>query len=121
LAMQNPAWQSSVTGAAPTNWFEDRAGVYGWGIAPPPMANFYVELLTSIRGPVFMNQLDYFLVPDIFVYLVKWLSLSYCWTKNGVQRSPSLARYAQSRFDFGVMLAQRFLRNVVESIKQGGG
>jgi hypothetical protein len=116
IAMQNPAWQSST--GIPTNWFEDRAGAYGWGVAPVPSTNFYVELLTSIRGPVFMNQLDFFLVPDIFVPYIKYEALAFAASKDGVQRSPSMSRFFQSRFDFGVMLADRFLRAVIE--KTGG-
>jgi hypothetical protein len=116
LAMQNPNWQANM--GTPTNFFEDRSGVYGWGVAPVPSTNFYVELLTSIRGPVFMNQLDSFLLPDVAIPYVKYQALAYAWSKDGVQRSPTMSRYAQSRFDFGVMLFDRFLRNVVE--KTGG-
>jgi hypothetical protein len=112
--MQNPAWQSNS--GTPKSWFEDRTGVYGWGVGPVPDTNYYVELLTSIRGSTSLGMLDGFLVPDCFVPYIKYQSLAYAWSKAGVQRSPTLARYCQSRFDFGVMLADRFLRAVVEKI-----
>lgn len=118
LAMQNPNWVANQNGQAPQSWFEDRAGIYGWGIAPPPMSSYFVELLTSIRGPVFVSLLDGFLVPDCFVPYIKYLALAYAWSKDGTQRSPSMSRWAQARFDFGVMLADRYLRNTVE--KTGG-
>ena len=115
IAMQNPAWQGQ--NGVPTNWFEDRSGIYGWGIAPVPVTNFYCELLCSVRASENLNLLSYFAVPDIFVPYVKYKTLQYLWSKDGIQRSPSLSRWAGSRFDFGVMLADRFLRNMV----QGGG
>ena len=116
LAMQNQDWQSNLTGLPPQSFFEDRAGVYGWGVAPPPQGNYYCELLCSIRSGEFLDLLDFFLVPDIFVPYIKYWALAACFSKAGVQRSPSLARWAQSRFDFGVMLADRFLRNSVQKV-----
>ena len=119
LAMQNPAWQSNPSSLVPTSFFEDRTGVYGWGIAPPPSGNFYTELLCSIRGPVALNLLDYFLVPDCMLPGIKYAALGYSFGKNGVERSPSLQRFCQAKFDYWVMLAQRFLRNVIEKVGNG--
>jgi hypothetical protein len=116
IAMQNP--QAFGNMGIPQKWFEDRAGIYGWGVSPVPNAGYFVELLTSIRGSESLGLLDYFLVPDVFVMYLKFKTLQFCWTKDGVQASPSLARYAGARFDFGVMLADRYLRNVV--MKVGG-
>lgn len=118
IAMQNPFWFSDQ--GTPKKFFEDRTGIYGWGLAPVPDAGYYVELLTSIRGSEALGLLDSLEVPDIFAYLIKWKALEFCWTKNGIQRSPSMAKWASARFDFGVMLAQRFLRNVVEQTAKSG-
>lgn len=120
LAMANPQWFSQATGQAPTKWWEDRAGVYGWGVAPPPQANFWMQLLASVRGSETLSLLDGFVIPDIFVQYIKYGVLEFCWSKAGVQRSPTLARYAKARFDFGVMLSQRYLRNVVDAVNQSG-
>lgn len=114
IAMRDPNW--AVNSGIPTNFFEDRTGVYGWGVAPVPDGNYYCELLTSVRGPEFLGLLEGFEVPDIFVPYIKYKSLEFCWSKAGCQRSPSLARWASSRYDFGVMLAERFLRNVVDKV-----
>ena len=116
IAMQNPNWAVDQSPSYPTNWFEDREGIYGWGLAPIPQAGFYLELLCSVRGPTFLNLLDSLEVPDVFAYPILYKSLEYCWNKNGIQRSPTLARWASAKFDYWVMLADRFLRNVVEKI-----
>lgn len=117
----NLPWQSGLPGPTiPVAWFEDRTGTYGWGVAPPPPSNFYVELLASVRGNEALGMLDYFMVPDIFVYAIKWRVLAYAWSKDGIQRSPTLERFAKGKFDFYCMLADRFLRNVMEKTGKAG-
>lgn len=113
IAMQNPAWQSDIS--TPRKFFEDRSGVYGWGVAPLPDTNYWAELLTSIRGSESLNLLSNLLVPDVFAYPVIFKSLAYALSKDGVQCSPSLTKFFNSRFDFLVMLADRYLRNMVDS------
>jgi hypothetical protein len=115
--MQNPFWFSDQ--GTPKSWFEDRTGIYGWGLAPIPDAGYYCQLLTSVRGSEALGMLDYFEIPDIFVPYIKYKALEFCFGKDGVQRSPSMQKWASARFDFGVMLANRFLRNVVEANGRG--
>lgn len=118
LTMRDPAWQSNPSSLPPTNWYEDRTGVYQWGVAAIPRGSFYAETLTSIRDTETLSMLDGFLLPDIFIPYVKYGVLASAWSKDGEQRSPTLARFCQGRFDFGVMLAERFLRNVVTKTGQ---
>jgi hypothetical protein len=119
LSLNQPSWQVQQ-GAPPTQWAEDRAGIYGWLVMPPPAGAFWMELLTSSRGPTFLTLLSSFAVPDIFVPYLKYKALEYCWSKDGVQRSPTLARFARGRFDFGVLLADRFLRNAISKVGKAG-
>lgn len=113
----NQPWQSGLPGVTvPTAWWEDRAGVYGWGVSPPPQSNYWTELLASIRGPETLGLLDGFAVPDIFVYAIKWRVLAYAWSKDGVQRSPTMERFAKGKFDFYCLLADRFLRHAMEKL-----
>ena len=119
LSMNQP-WWTGQPGLPPTQWFEDRTGIYGWGVAPPPSGNFYMNLICSVRASENLNWLDNFLLPDIFVPYIKYKTLEYCFTKDGVQRSPSMARYCKGRYEFGVMLADRFLRNVIEKSGRAG-
>lgn len=121
LAMANPQWFYQATGQAPSNWFEDRTGVYGWGVAPPPQGNFWMQLLASVRGSESLGLLDGFVVPDIFVYIIIYGAMEFAFSKDGVQRSPTMARYCKARFDFGVTLADRFLRNTIEKVGTATG
>ena len=99
---------------------EDRAGVYGWLVMPPPAGSYWLELLTSYRASETLGLLDNLLVPDIFAPYILYKTLEYCFSKDGVRRSPSMARYCHGRFEFGVMLADRFLRNAIEKTGQLG-
>lgn len=101
---------SNTTGQAPTKWYEDRTGIYGWGVLPQPQSNYWAEILTSQRASESLTLLSSFLVPDIFVYAIKWGALCYAWSKDGVQRSPTMARFAKGKFDHYCLLADRFLR-----------
>lgn len=113
IAMQNFAWQSNM--GSPQKWFEDRSGVYGWGVAPMPDSNYWAELLTSVRGSESLGLLDNLLVPDVFAYGPIYRALCYAVSKEGVQRSPTLAKYFGDKFDFWVMIADRYLRNQIEA------
>jgi hypothetical protein len=118
LTMRDPSWQANPSSLPPTSWYEDRTGVYQWGVAPVPRGNYFAEILTSQRDSETLALTDGFLLPDIFIPYVKYGVLAAAWSKDGEQRSPTLARFCQSRFDFGVMLAERFLRNVVTKTGQ---
>jgi hypothetical protein len=118
IAMQHPWWFSQS--GIPKAWFQDRTGSYGWGIAPVPGGGYYMEILASVRGSEGLNLLSYFMVPDIFVYAIKWRALSYAWGKDGTQRSGTMERFAKGKFDFYCMLADRFLRNSIEKSGQMG-
>jgi hypothetical protein len=116
IALNQP-WQSGLPGVtAPTAWWEDRAGVYGWGVSPPPQSNYWTELLASVRASETLGLLDYFAVPDIFVYAIKWKTCQWAWEKNGVQRSPTMEQFAKGKFDFYCLLADRFLRHAMDKL-----
>lgn len=121
IAMRDPAWFVNTASQTPTNWYEDRSGIYGWGTAPIPVSNFYAELLCSVRDTTELKLLDGFLIPDIFIFGVKYAALAAMWSKEGEQRSPTLAKFAQAKFDYVCMLADRFLRNVILDTGQAGG
>jgi len=117
IALNQP-W--GLTSPVPTNWWEDRSGIYGWGVSPVPQSNNWMELLASVRASESLTLLSGFLVPDVFVYAIKWRALAYCWAKNGVQRSPTMEKFAKGKFDFYCLLADRFLRNTIQKVGQAG-
>lgn len=115
LSLNYPWWPSQAQlGQPPRMWAEDRAGVYGWVVMPPPAGSYWLELLTSYRASETLGLLDNLLVPDIFAPYILYKALEYCFSKDGVRRSPTMARYCRGRFEFGVLLADRFMRNAID-------
>jgi len=123
LSIQNPFWRNqNITQLS--SWYEDRTGNYQWGVNGKPATTLPVEVLVSQRDTDTLEMTDGFLVPDIMLHYVKYKCLQYCWSKDGEQRSPQLAKYAEMRFDRGVMTAQRWLDGMSMDIgmeKAGAG
>ena len=115
ISMADPNWFYNTGEVNPTKWFEDRTGVYGWGIAGVPQANQSVELICSIRDDEVMSLVDHFLVPDLFIHAIKFRALAYIWNKDGEQRSPGMASLMMKRFERLVMISDRYLRNMIDS------
>ena len=60
LTMQDRFWQSNYT-APLRSWFEDRAGLYQWGVGGVPSTTFPVELLCAVRDDDALTMLSGFL------------------------------------------------------------
>jgi hypothetical protein len=112
LTMSDRNWQIENQ-PVPTRWFEDRAANYRWGIGSLPVSNFPVELLCSIRDSDTLVLTDGFLVPDPLLHYIKYRTLEYAWSKDGVQANPSMAHYCHQRFEMGVLATQRWLDGVL--------
>jgi hypothetical protein len=112
IAMRDPQWFYNARSPVPLSWFEDRTGLYGWGVAPPPQSSFPAEVLYSTRGPDTLNLLSTFAAPDLVNYLIKYKAMEYMYSKNGEMRSPQSADYCRQRFDRGVMIVDRYLQNL---------
>jgi hypothetical protein len=109
LSMQNPQWRDQFVTKL-LNFFEDRTGLYQFGVGPGvPSTNLPIEILCSIRDTDTLQLTDYFLVPDVMLHAVKYLALSYAWSKNGEQQSPQQAAYAKARYDRLVLTCRRWL------------
>jgi hypothetical protein len=113
ITMSDPNWQMNTFSPQPTRWYEDRTGLYGWGLAPVPRSNFFVELLASVTDTQELAMLDSFLLPDCFVPYLKYKAMADALSKDGEQRSPTMCGFFLQRYNFGLMLADRFLRNTV--------
>lgn len=118
LSMANRTWKNDYVGT-PQSWFEDRSGLYRFGVGGKPSSNFPIELLCSIRDDDSLSLLSGFLVPDTLVYAIKMKVLEYAWTKDGIQQDPSRAAYAKSRYDRCVMATNRFLAGLNLGLKAG--
>jgi hypothetical protein len=108
LACQNPFWESQFTTSL-KSWYEDRTGLYAFGLGGRPSSNFPIEILCSIRDSDVLQATDGLLTPDPFLHYVKYKALEYAWSKNGEQQNPQLAAYAKARYDRGVLISRRWL------------
>src|SRR5882762_2157627 len=108
LTQQYRNWQNAYIGE-PSAWFEDRAGLYKFGLNGKPASNFPLELLCSIRDSEYLGYGDSFLVPDLMLHYVKYLMLAYIFSKDGVQSDPIRAGYCTDRFNKGVAICQRYI------------
>jgi len=111
LSQQNRSWRYDSAGPL-QNWFEDRSGLYGWGTGGLPSSNFPVELLCAVRDKDMLSLLDGFLVPDLCLHGVKYLTLNYIWSKNGIQQQPQMAEWALKRYAQVVMATQRWIEQM---------
>ena len=109
LVQQNRAWQTSYVGPL-QSWFEDRAGLYQWGVGGKPSSNFPVELLCAVRDTDTLGFLDGFLVPDVCIHGVKWLCISFAASKDGGAQNVQLADFALKRYAQVVMATQRYIQ-----------
>ncbi len=109
LAMANRNWQVNYVGPL-QSWFEDRAGLYRWGVGGLPSSNFPVELLCAVRDSDTLGMMDGFLVPDICLHGVRYLALSYIWSKDGVSQQAQMAEFCLKRYAQVVMATQRYIQ-----------
>jgi hypothetical protein len=108
LTLTNPGWQNDYQ-SLPQNFYEDRTGLYTYGIDCHPVSNFPTEILCSIRDTDSLGLTDGYLVPDILVHICKYRALQFCWEKDGEQRSLELSKYCNMRWERGIVAALRWL------------
>lgn len=118
LTMANRNWRNTFL-TVPTSYYEDRTGLYRWGVNGKPSSNFPVQLLMGIRDTDTLGLLDGFLFPDMLVYLIKYKTLAYMLLKDGVQQDPTRAAYCEERWKRGVAAIDRFLDGYTMGMKEG--
>jgi hypothetical protein len=109
LVQQARSWQVNYVGPL-QSWFEDRAGLYNWGVGGKPSSNFPVELLCAVRDTDTLGMLDGFLVPDICAHALKYLVLNFCWAKDGIASQPQMAEFCLKRYAQVVMATGRYIQ-----------
>lgn len=112
LDMIEHAWPATTTPGVPTHWFQDKLETAKYGYFPLPQVNETAALSYSVRSNVTLALNTALLVPDIFSHYVKYGVLAMAFGKDGEQRDPMRAEYCSRRFDFGVMLGQKFMEGV---------
>lgn len=101
-------WQTQI-GQAPAAFYRDKVPLGNFGIWPRinNLANF--EITSSIRQPQTMGMLDGFILPDVFLPIIKFRLYSFAYSKDGESRNPGLAKYFDQRYQFGVQMANLIL------------
>lgn len=108
LSMTKPGWTQSHPTYL-TYWYQDRTGLYGFGVDGIPATPFPAEVLVSLRDVDSLGPLDGFLVPDPMLHIVKYRALQYCFEKDGEFRDPARAQFCATRYQRGVAAIRRWL------------
>jgi hypothetical protein len=108
LQCQNPFYRDNFVTKL-TSWYEDRTGLYQFGVSGQPSTNLPIEVLCSIRDTDTIALTDGFLTGDPFLHYIKYLALSYAFSKDGEARDPQREKYCRMRYERGVMTARRWL------------
>jgi hypothetical protein len=109
LVQQNRSWQVNYSSTL-QSWFEDRAGLYKWGVGGLPASTFPVELLCAVRDTDTLSFLDGFLVVDPCVHALKYLTLNFAWSKDSVSQQPQMAEFCLKRYAQVVLATQRYIQ-----------
>jgi hypothetical protein len=118
LTMANRTWRNDYVGTL-QSWFEDRSGLYRFGVGGKPSSNFPIELLCSIRDTDTFGLLSGFLIPDVLIPTLKYKVLAFAWSKDGVAQDPARAAWCESRYQMGVLAIKRYLIGFQLMLKAG--
>jgi hypothetical protein len=103
------AQQSATT---PMVYFRDKIPMQNIGVWPRANNATPLEIVYAARGATTLGLADGFPIPDPFLLGVKYRTLSFCYSKDGEIRQPALARYWDSRYQFGVKVSRMILEAV---------
>jgi hypothetical protein len=118
LSMQNPFYMNNFATRL-TSFYEDRTGLYQFGVNGKPSTNLPIEVLCSIRDSDVLQLTDYFLTPDPFLHYVKYLALSYAFSKDGEARDPMREKYCRERYQRGVLVSKRWMNGLGAGLSSG--
>lgn len=105
----------------PTVYFRDKVPVGSVGVWPRAGNTTPLEVVyTQRQSSTGMGLADGFLIPDPFLIYVLYKTLSYAFSKDGEARNPGLAKYFQTRYDWGVKISQMFLESLMDPNLQLG-
>jgi hypothetical protein len=105
-------WNSAAL-ATPKVYYRDKIGVQNLGIWPRQANTVNTEIVYAQRGPEVMGLADGFLLPDPFLVTIKHRLFERCYSKDGEQRSPALAKVYGMKYAMGVKVANMILNLVM--------
>ena len=119
IAMANRQWQATPI-TLPNAFFEDRVGLYKWGIDGRLSVGVPLELLVSIRDTQTLGLNDHFWVPDMLIHIIKYKTLAYVFSKDSVWQDSQRAAYCDDRYNRGIAAVQRLINGMGLAAKGEG-
>jgi hypothetical protein len=98
--------------SVPKVYFRDKVPLQAVGIWPRMGNTATLEVVYAQRQPTAIGLADGFLIPDPFMIYVLYKVLSYAFSKDGEARNPGLAKYFQTRYEWGVKVCRLLLDSV---------
>ena len=102
----------------PRVYYRDHLPIQNVGVWPRAGNNIPLEVVYAARGAQTLGWGDGFPMPDPFSIYVLYRALSFFYSKDGEIRQPGLAKYFQSRFEFGVKVTNMILNLINDSNAQ---
>ena len=102
----------------PRLYFRDKLPIQNVGIWPRSGNTTPLEVVYAARGAQTLGWGDGLAIPDPFTIYVLYRTLSFFFSKDGEIRSPGLAKYFQSRYEFGVKVTNMILKVVNDPSSQ---
>lgn len=114
LDSMTPLW-NQLAADVPRVYYRDKIPLQNVGIWPRPANTTPLEVVYQQRGAETIGLADGFLLPDPFLVYVKSRVLEFCYSKDGEQRSPGLAKFWNSRYEIGCKISKVFLEAVMDA------
>lgn len=102
----------------PRVYYRDKLPIQNVGVWPRAGNTIPLEVVYASRGAQTLGWGDGFPFPDPFSLYVLYRTLSFFFSKDGEIRNPGLAKYFQSRYDFGVKVSKMIMDVVNDSQAQ---
>lgn len=114
LDAMNYRWNVEAA-SKPKYYFRDKTGLQNVGITPRSNATTPLEVVYNQRSAETLGMADGFIIPDPFLLYVKYRALSMALSKDGEARSPSLSKYYDQRYSFGIKVCRNLLEVISDS------
>lgn len=93
----------------PRVYFRDKLPIQNVGIWPRMGNTVALEVVYAQRQASTLGWGDGFIVPDCVTQYILYRTLSFAFSKDGEARNPSLAKYFETRYQFGVKACKMLL------------
>ena len=103
-----PIWSQQGL-SQPRVYFRDKIPIQNVGIWPRMGDTVNLECVYAQRQAETMGWGDGFFLPDCLTQYILYRTLSFAFSKDGEARSPGLAKYFASRYQFGVKVCKMLL------------